>query len=140
MNLIPQKITEGASSSSDHASFWDYGFPAILGHEDYQDRNPLMHSTQDRVSAFDSAYYLDFVRAAVAGVSILADPFLMGDATGDGLIELGDVVYLLNYFFQAGPVPEPSQAGDVNCDGAVDLGDVIYLLNYLFKGGPTPGF
>lgn len=139
LNLIPQKITEGASSSSDHASFWDYGFPAILGHEDYQDRNPHIHSTRDRASAFDSAYYLDFVKAGVAGISILADPFLLGDASGDGLIELGDVVHLLNYLFKAGPVCEPLQAGDVNCDGVVDLGDVIHLVNYLFKGGPAPG-
>lgn len=139
LNLIPQKITVGASSSSDHASFWSYGFPAILGHEDYQDQNPFMHSTQDRVSAFDSAYYVDFVKAAVATISILGDPFVFGDASGDGLINLGDIVYLVNYLYRDGPAPEPSQAGDANCDGIVDLGDVVYLTNYLFKGGPPPG-
>lgn len=138
LNLIPQKITVGASSSSDHASFWDYGFPAILAHEDYQDRNPDMHSTQDRVSLFDSTYYVDFVKAAVATISILGDPFLFGDASGDGLIDLGDMVYLVNYLYRDGPAPEPSRAGDASCDGMVDLGDVIYLANYLFKGGPPP--
>ena len=138
LNLVPEKITEYASHSSDHASFWDYGFPAILGHEDYQDRNPYMHSTQDRVSAFDTTYYVDFVKAAVAGISILADPFIFGDASGDGLIGSGDVVYLLNYLYKAGPVPEPLPAGDVNCDGIVDSGDVVYLINYLFKGGLPP--
>jgi hypothetical protein len=105
LNLIAEKITDGASHSSDHASFWDYGFPAILGHEDYQDRNPNMHSTQDRVLAFDSAYYVDFVKAAVACISILGDPFVFGDPSGDGLIDPGDVVYLLNYLFKDGPPP-----------------------------------
>ncbi len=138
LNLIPQKITDGASHSSDHASFWSYGFPAILGHEDYQDRNPDMHTTQDRVSSFDSAYYVDFVKAAVATISILGDPFVFGDASGDGLIDLGDMVYLVNYLYRDGPAPEPPRAGDANCDGIVDLGDVIYLTNYLFKGGPPP--
>ena len=138
LNLNPQKITEGASSSSDHASFWSQGFPAILGHEDYQDHNPHMHSTQDRVSLFDSTYYVDFVKAAVATMSILGDLFLFGDANGDGLIDLGDVVFLVNYLYRNGPAPENSLAGDVNCDGIVDLGDVIYLINYLFKGGPPP--
>jgi photosystem II stability/assembly factor-like uncharacterized protein len=138
LNLVPQKITEGASSSSDHASFWSYGFPAILGHEDYQDRNPDMHTTQDRVSTFDSVYYVDFVKAAVAAISILGDPFIFGDVSKDGLIDLGDVVYLVNYLYRSGPVPEPLQAGDANCDGMVELGDVIYLINYLFKGGLPP--
>jgi photosystem II stability/assembly factor-like uncharacterized protein len=138
LNLIPQKITEGASSSSDHASFWHYGYPAVLGHEDYQDRNPYMHSTQDRVSLFDSTYYVDFVKAALATISILGDPFLFGDASGDGLIDLGDVVFLVNYLYRNGPAPEPPKAADANCDGIVDLGDVIYLTNYLFKGGPPP--
>jgi len=105
LNLMPQKITVGASSSSDHASFWGYGFPAILGHEDYQDRNPDMHTTQDRVSSFDSAYYIDFVKAAVATISILGDPFLFGDANGDGLVDLGDVVFLVNYLYRNGPAP-----------------------------------
>jgi len=138
LNLVPQKITDGASHSSDHASFWDYGFPAILGHEDYQDWNPHMHTTQDRVSAFNSAYYLEFVKAAVASISILGDPFILGDVSRDGLLDLGDVLYLVNYLYKAGPAPEPLPAGDANCDGVVNLGDVIYLINYLFKGGSPP--
>jgi photosystem II stability/assembly factor-like uncharacterized protein len=139
LTLVPQKITEGASHSSDHASFWSYGFPAILGHEDYQDRNPFMHTTDDRVAAFDTAYYVEFVKAVVAGIAILGDPFVFGDASGDGLIDLGDMVYLVNYLYRDGSAPEPLRAADSNCDGIVDLGDVIYLTNYLFKGGPPPG-
>ncbi len=63
---------------------------------------------------------------------------LRGDANGDGLIDVGDVVYLINYLFKNGPAPNPLQAGDVNCDGLDDVGDVVYLINYLFKSGPTP--
>ena len=68
-----------------------------------------------------------------------AEPtFIRGDANGDGVIDLGDVVFLLNYLFKFGDPPCPLQAGDANCDGAVDLGDVVYLINYLYKGGPPP--
>lgn len=62
-----------------------------------------------------------------------------GDSNGDGSIDLGDVVYILNYLFKAGPPPFPMHKANVNGDDTVDLGDAIYLLNYLFKGGPPPG-
>jgi hypothetical protein len=65
--------------------------------------------------------------------------FLRGDANGDGIWDLGDAVYLLNYLFKADIPPFPLDAGDANCNGEVNLGDPIHLLNYLFKGGDPPG-
>jgi hypothetical protein len=62
-----------------------------------------------------------------------------GDANGDGVIDISDVVYLLNYLFVNGPAPVPLAAGDANCDGVVDASDLVYLLNYLFVNGPSPG-
>ena len=64
---------------------------------------------------------------------------MCGDANGDGVIDLGDVLYLVSYLYKNGPAPDPWQAGDANCDGVLDLGDVLYLFNYLYKGGPAPG-
>ncbi len=63
---------------------------------------------------------------------------ICGDANGDELVDVGDVVYLINYLFKGGPAPIPWEAGDANSDGMVDVGDVVYLINYLFKGGPAP--
>jgi hypothetical protein len=65
--------------------------------------------------------------------------FLRGDATGDGIINSADIVYLINYLFKGGPAPWPWDAGDVNCDGIINSADIVYLINYLFKGGPPPG-
>jgi hypothetical protein len=65
-------------------------------------------------------------------------PFLCGDANADGLVDIADVVYLVNYLYKGDLPPDPLEAGDVNIDGIVDLADVVYLLNYLFKGGPPP--
>jgi hypothetical protein len=61
-----------------------------------------------------------------------------GDVNEDGLIDISDVIYLLNYLFRGGPAPVPLIAGDFNCDGLVDLGDLISILNYLFRSGPPP--
>ncbi|UCB51834.1 MAG: M20/M25/M40 family metallo-hydrolase, partial [Candidatus Zixiibacteriota bacterium] len=139
LSLAPQKLIQDASYGSDHASFWDWDFPAISGGEDHQDFNPYYHSTDDRVSAFDTAYYVDFTKAAVAGIAILGNPFIPGDVNKDLIINIGDVVFLISYLYRSGPAPDPVEAGDVNCDGIVDLGDVVYLISYLYRGGPPPG-
>jgi hypothetical protein len=61
-----------------------------------------------------------------------------GDVNVDGIVNLGDVVYLISYLYKGGPEPCPVEAGDVTCDGIVDLGDVVFLVSYLYKGGPPP--
>jgi PKD repeat protein len=66
-------------------------------------------------------------------------PFIRGDANADGVVDISDVVYLLNYLFIHGPAPVPTlDAGDANCDRVVDASDLVYLLNYLFAHGPAP--
>ena len=62
-----------------------------------------------------------------------------GDCNGDGVIDLGDVLYLISYLYKGGPAPDPLEAGDADNNGVVDLGDVLYLISYLYKGGPAPG-
>lgn len=66
----------------------------------------------------------------------------LGDVNGDGGIDIGDAIYLLNYLFKNGPSPvctPVTVCGDLNLDETVSLSDIIYLLNYLFRGGPAPG-
>jgi hypothetical protein len=65
--------------------------------------------------------------------------YILGDANGDGIVDIGDVVHLINYLYKNGPAPDPILSGDCNCDLVVDLGDVVHLINYLFKNGPPPG-
>jgi len=64
--------------------------------------------------------------------------YIRGDANNSGVIELGDVVYLITYLYKSGPAPVPLLTGDANCSGEVELGDVVYLISYLYKGGPPP--
>jgi hypothetical protein len=63
---------------------------------------------------------------------------LTGDVTGDELINVSDVVFLVNYLYKEGPAPSPQLLGDLNCDDEIDVGDVIYLVNYLYQGGTEP--
>ncbi|KPK74501.1 MAG: hypothetical protein AMJ89_06190 [candidate division Zixibacteria bacterium SM23_73] len=64
--------------------------------------------------------------------------FLAGDADGNGKVDIGDPIYLINYLFQSGLPPAPFEAGDVNLDETVNIADLIYLLIYLFSEGPPP--
>lgn len=72
------------------------------------------------------------------GIGRTASEVMHGDANGDQLIDVGDVVFLINYLYKGDIPPAPWEAGDASCDGEVDLGDVVYLINYLYKGGDPP--
>ncbi|MGB2979727.1 MAG: dockerin type I domain-containing protein [Candidatus Zixiibacteriota bacterium] len=61
-----------------------------------------------------------------------------GDANGDGMVEVSDIVFILNYMFQGGPPSNPPAAMDINGDCFVGLSDLIWLINYLYRGGPPP--
>jgi hypothetical protein len=64
--------------------------------------------------------------------------YLRGDCNADGIIDIADVIFLINYLFVNGPAPVPSLAGDVTCEGVLDITDAVYLINYLFINGPEP--
>jgi len=62
-----------------------------------------------------------------------------GDCNNDGIINIGDVVYLINYLYRGGSPPVPDGCvGDCNGDDVVNVGDVVHLINYLYRGGSAP--
>ncbi len=64
--------------------------------------------------------------------------YLCGNANGDGAINVGDGIFVINYVFKSGPAPEPLESGDANCDGNINVGDAVYLINYVFNAGLAP--
>lgn len=61
-----------------------------------------------------------------------------GNIDGAGVIDIADMVYLVEFMFESGPLPIPYAAGDVDCSGSIDIGDLVYLVSYMFGGGPLP--
>ncbi len=63
-----------------------------------------------------------------------------GDADGNKIITISDVVYLINYIFGGGPAPTPYPicSGDADCNCIVTISDAVYMINYIFGGGPAP--
>ncbi|MGB8658346.1 MAG: dockerin type I repeat-containing protein, partial [Candidatus Zixiibacteriota bacterium] len=82
---------------------------------------------------------IDTARAVVLREGTKGYPAICGDATGDGIINGGDVIYLVTYLYRGGPAPVcPMERGDATGDGIINGGDVIYLVTYLYRGGPAP--
>jgi len=97
-----------------------------------------------QVTLYPSTTNLGFIDVTVTAHNFLPFVGLMevgsqkGDVTGDGEINIADVLFLINYLYKGGPAPDPLEMGDVNCDDEIDIEDVIYMINYLYKDGPSP--
>jgi len=80
------------------------------------------------------------ILAARAFVAANPKFFVCGDLTNDGVVALGDIVYLITYVYKGGPAPAAkwSRCPDFTNDGVVALGDIVYLITYVYKGGPAP--
>lgn len=63
---------------------------------------------------------------------------LCGDINRDSRITAADLIWIVNYIFRGGLLPEPAELADVNSDSAVNLADVVYLINYIYKAGAEP--
>ena len=68
----------------------------------------------------------------------VGEPFVRGDANADGIINVADIVYLVNYLYRGGSEPSPAESGDATCDGVVNVADIVFLVNYLYRGGDPP--
>jgi len=86
-----------------------------------------------RMTAVDFTYVPE-----VFGGLVVLHSVLRGDANNDGLVNVGDPVFLINYIFKSGEAPITIESGDANSDFTVDVGDAVYLINYIFRGGPPP--
>jgi len=68
----------------------------------------------------------------------LTPRFTRGDCTGDGSVDISDVVNLLWHTFSSPDMPGCEIACDTNSDDEVDISDALYLLNHLFRRGAPP--
>lgn len=82
LDLSPQIEADGMGLS-DHASFWEVGYPAILAIEDESDFNPNYHSINDTLDNLDLDYYTHFVKASVATLAQLG---CLQEGTLSGLV------------------------------------------------------
>ncbi len=83
-------------------------------------------------NAYTDTTGLFFVQPSTLSGWIYTD-VISGDANSDGVVDVGDVVYLINYLYRADMPPSPVSLGDFNHDSEVNISDVVALINYLFR-------
>ena len=74
-------LTNPGATYSDHASFWNEGFGAVLVIEEFTaDGNPHYHTPTDRVQYFDVPYYEKLAKLSIATAATLAEPVITTSA------------------------------------------------------------
>jgi hypothetical protein len=123
-----------ASGYIDHA-VWQISAPTGASGPD-----TIRVEVKGKISGSGGSYpsYDDWI-GGIGEVELTTVVALRGDANGDGEINVGDIVYLVNFLYKNGDPPVPLQAADANCDDIVNVADVVYLVNYLYRGGDPPG-
>jgi hypothetical protein len=82
-------------------------------------------------NAYTDTTGLTFVQPSTTSGWIYTD-VISGDVNSDGILDVGDLVYLLNYLYRNDIPPSPLSLGDFNHDDEVNVSDVVALINYLF--------
>jgi hypothetical protein len=67
-------IYRNGTDRSDHASFWEYDYPAVLMIEEIfgDDFNPFYHSADDRIGKFNLEYFHNMSKLAAVSIASLA--------------------------------------------------------------------
>jgi hypothetical protein len=61
-----------------------------------------------------------------------------GDSNGDGVINIVDIIYLMNYCFKNGPPPPYPDTAEVDGYEFLNIRDAVCLVNYVFYDIFTP--
>jgi subtilisin-like proprotein convertase family protein len=78
-----------STTASDHASFWQYGYPAILAIEDFFDFHDYYHTVNDNMSNINVPYFSAMLKASIANITANAlnqritfihDPIISGNS------------------------------------------------------------
>lgn len=85
------KIVNSSFIWSDHSSFWNRGYSAIIGIEDYDVPNPYYHTTQDTIDKLNFDFIVQAVKASLATLADLAQS-VSTPRTPTGLVARSQII------------------------------------------------
>jgi len=138
LDLLPV-IYESGTTASDHSSFWNQGFPAILAIENYRvdsptprDFNAYYHSTSDLASQFNQDFYGQMTKAALGAVAHLAGlrtDCHLTDLDCNCQVDVQDVTTLAGRWGADRGQWQYHLVYDYNTDDAVSVADLQILVD-----------
>lgn len=98
-------LTNPGATYSDHASFWNEGYGAVLIIEEFTaDGNPHYHTPTDLVQYFDVPYYEKLAKLSIGTLATIAVPVNEPQAVGHTPVQRAPAIY-------AYPNPSSSDVG-----------------------------
>jgi len=87
------------------------------------------------------ARYLSVLPGGIpGGVRVVDDAaafFRRGDANGDDLVDISDVVSVINHLYLGGRLTGNPDASDADDNGRIEITDAVVVINDLFLGTPA---
>ena len=116
--LVPRIFADSSMWASDHSSFWNAGYPAVLvieaDHSDaYRDFNAYYHSTADTLDHVNVGFFTSIARASIAAAAQLARPVAHNPV---------DIVEVASMPSSAAPTPGASTTRMRHEPGAAETG------------------
>jgi hypothetical protein len=63
---------------------------------------------------------------------------LCGDVDGSEIVDILDIIFMIDWKFKDGQIPDSMEIVDVNADGAADILDIVHLIDWKFKDSSPP--
>ena len=85
-----------------------------------------------------SDIYISYKDSSDFQISIQPGVGIPGDANNDGIVNILDITFIINFLYKSGAPPPVPALADPDNSCATDALDITYLINFLYKGGPAP--
>jgi hypothetical protein len=107
------------------------------------DNNGVISGTTDDTGSFTFTVLVDdngssYWDEKEFTIYVSPTPVVPGDVNFDGIVNIVDLTFLVDYLFRSGPPPPVLNAADANGSCTIAVDDVTYLVDYLFRNGPAP--
>jgi hypothetical protein len=96
---------------------------------------PITFQTEPNLghyNAYTDTTGLIFIQPSTVSRWIFTD-VIIGDVNSDGIVDVTDLVYLIDYLYMDDKPPSPVSLGDLTQDDEVNLGDVVALINFIYR-------
>ena len=95
----------------------------------------IRHLSVKNVTLGSSDMQNQYVGSGTQAVDFQVREFLRGDANGDKVVDVSDVVVTVNKILGKSPAVFVFGAADVNNDGDIDVSDVVGIVNIILNKG-----